>query len=84
MYSTTEGLPQRPLRRLMWQIVETWTSDVDDPLPDAVRSRRELAPLATALRDAHFPETDDDLAAGRRRLAFDDFLLLQLGLAILR
>jgi ATP-dependent DNA helicase RecG len=84
VYSTTDGLPQRPLRRLMWQIVETWAPDVDDPLPAAVRSRRELAPLAAALRDAHFPETDAALAAGRRRLAFDDFLLLQLGLAILR
>jgi ATP-dependent DNA helicase RecG len=84
VYSTTDGLPQRPLRRLMWQIVDAWASEVEDPLPAPVRARRDLAPLATALRDAHFPETDLALAAGRRRLAFDDFLLLQLGLAILR
>jgi ATP-dependent DNA helicase RecG len=84
VYSTTEGLGQRPLRRLMWQIVETFAPDVADPLPDAIRSRRGLAALAGALRDAHFPETDAALAAARHRLAFDDFLLLQLGLAILR
>ena len=84
VYSTTEGLGQRPLRRLMWQLVEAFTSDVVDPLPDAVRARRGLAALPDALRDAHFPETDAALAAARHRLAFDDFLLLQLGLAILR
>jgi ATP-dependent DNA helicase RecG len=84
VYSTTEGLGQRPLRRLMWQIVDTFVSDVVDPLPDAVRARRGLVPLPGALRDAHFPETDAARVAAHRRLAFDDFLLLQLGLAILR
>ena len=84
VYSTTEGLGQRPLRRLMWQLVEAFASDVADPLPDAVRARRGLAPLPDALRDAHFPETDAARSAARHRLAFDDFLLLQLGLAILR
>jgi ATP-dependent DNA helicase RecG len=84
VYSTTDGLPQRPLRRLMWQIVETFASEVADPLPETVRSRHDLAALAPALRDAHFPETDQALARAHHRLAFDDFLLLQLGLAILR
>jgi ATP-dependent DNA helicase RecG len=84
VYSTTEGLQQRPLRRLMWQLVETFAADVADPLPDAVRARRGLLALPAALRDAHFPETDAARAAARRRLAFDDFLLLQLGMAILR
>ena len=40
--------------------------------------------LAQAVRDAHFPETDGALTAARRRLTFDEGLLLQLGLAILR
>ncbi len=84
VYSTTEGLPQRALRSLMWRVVDGFARDVAEVLPDAVRARRRLAPLARALRDAHFPEADDALAAARRRLAFDDFLLLQLGLAILR
>jgi ATP-dependent DNA helicase RecG len=84
VYSTTEGLGQRPLRRLMWQLVEAFAADVVDPLPEAVRARRGLVALPAALRDAHFPELETALHAARRRLAFDDFLLLQLGLAILR
>ncbi len=84
VYSLTEGLPQRPLRRLMWQIVEQHAGTVEEILPEAVRTRRRLVELSTALRDAHFPDTDEARAAAHRRLAFDDLLLLQLGLAILR
>ncbi len=84
VYSLTEGLPQRALRSLMWRVVEEFARDVPETLPDTVLRRRGLVGLARALGDAHFPETDGGLAAARRRLVFDDFLLLQLGLAILR
>src|SRR2546426_8418871 len=84
VYSLTEGLAQRALRALLWRIVDTFARDVPEALPDAVRARRKLVTLAQALRDCHFPETDAALGTARRRLVFDDFLLLQLGLAILR
>ena len=84
VYSLTEGLPQRPLRTLMWRIVDTFARDVPEALPEAVRERRRLVALPQALSDCHFPGTEAALATARRRLAFDDFLLLQLGLAILR
>ncbi|MBI1847012.1 MAG: ATP-dependent DNA helicase RecG [Candidatus Rokubacteria bacterium] len=84
VYSSTEGLAQRPLRALMWTLVETFARGVPDVLPEAVRARRRLVPLAEALLGAHFPPSEAALVAARRRLAFDDFLLLQLGLAILR
>ncbi len=84
VYSLTEGLPQRALRSLMWRIVDTFWREVPEVLPDAVRARRKLVGLGQALHDAHFPETDAARAAARHRLAFDDFLLLQVGLAILR
>jgi len=84
VYSSTEGLAQRALRRLMFAIVEEFAAETPETLPEAVRARRRLAPLATALRDAHFPATEEAAGAARRRLAFDDLLFLQLGLAILR
>src|SRR5262249_7031945 len=57
---------------------------VPEILPAAVQARRRLAALPAALRDAHFPESEPALMMARHRLAFDDFLFLQLGLAILR
>src|SRR5437870_10288906 len=68
----------------MWSIVEQFAGGVAEILPEPARTRRRLAALPVALRDAHFPENENALATAHRRLAFDDFLLLQLGLAILR
>src|SRR5207249_4435253 len=72
------------LRRLMWSIVEQFADGVAEILPEPARTRRRLVALPVALRDAHFPENENALATAHRRLAFDDFLFLQLGLAILR
>jgi ATP-dependent DNA helicase RecG len=84
IYSTTEGLTQRPLRRIMASLVETYAGDLPEALPDAIRHRKQLMPLREAIRAAHLPATEEEREAARRRIAFDDFLLLQLGLAILR
>src|SRR5437667_58906 len=84
VYSSTEGLPQQALRSLIWRLVEAHAHDVEETLPDPVRARRRLVPLAEAVRGAHFPASEGERADAVRRLAFDDFLLLQVGLAILR
>jgi ATP-dependent DNA helicase RecG len=84
IYHSTEGLPQRLLRTLMRRLVTAHAADVADPVPDVVRTRRHLPSLSDAVRAAHFPDSEARLADGRRRLAFDDFLLQQLGVAILR
>src|SRR5512132_3509039 len=84
VYSLTEGLPQRALRSLMWRLVESHAGDVAETLPEALRRRRNLPALVEAVQSVHFPEGAAPLASARRRLAYEDFLLLQLGLAILR
>src|SRR5204862_3913976 len=72
------------LRALMYDLVERYAADVGETLPDAARRRRALVPITEALTGVHFPEGQAQLEAAHRRLAFEDFLLLQLGLAILR
>src|SRR5438093_3824339 len=67
VYSLTEGLPQRALRALMWRLVESYPAEVDEVLPEGVRTRRGLGGPAQAVKDAHFPQTDSALAAARRR-----------------
>ena len=44
----------------------------------------DCSALGAALKAGHFPQTTTESEAARRRLVFDDFLLLQLGLAIRR
>jgi ATP-dependent DNA helicase RecG len=84
VYSSTEGLPQRALRSLLWRLVEAHARDVAETLPEALRRRRNLLSLPEAVSEAHFPADEAQRQRATRRLAYEDFLLLQLGLAILR
>lgn len=79
VHRSTEGLTKNWLRRLISAAVEDY-SDIPDPLPSEIRDRLNLVSLHTAYRDIHFPRTIDAADAARRRLVFDEFLLLQLGL----
>ena len=84
VYALTEGLPQRQLRALLIGIVEAHAEEVPEILPEELRRRRGLLPVAPAYRTVHFPERLDDVEAARRRFAFEDFLVLQVGLALKR
>ncbi|UCF69342.1 MAG: ATP-dependent DNA helicase RecG, partial [Acidobacteriota bacterium] len=65
--------------------------EIADPLPADVLARRQLVGRSEALRLVHRPTVEtpaEQLAsrrtAGHRRLAFDEFFLLELGLAVRR
>ena len=79
VYPLTEGLRQKWLRRRIQELVKYWTKRIEDPLPDRIREPRNLMPLGAALSQIHFPDDMDLLKQARRRLAFDEMLLLQLG-----
>jgi ATP-dependent DNA helicase RecG len=87
VYRLTEGLKEGNLRRWLHTAVEGGptrspvVNELQDELPSAIRERRELLPLAEALKEVHFPSTEARMQEGRRRLAFGELLTLQLGLA---
>ena len=54
---------------------------VVEPLPAALRVAERLADRPAALAGAHFPDTEDEEAGARRRLAFEELFLLQLAVA---
>ncbi|HEV7214307.1 MAG TPA: ATP-dependent DNA helicase RecG, partial [Chloroflexota bacterium] len=53
---------------------------LEDPLPAAFRRRWNLPPLHAAIQQIHYPDEEAELRIARRRIAFDDLFLLQLGL----
>ncbi|EDY38030.1 ATP-dependent DNA helicase RecG [Cyanobium sp. PCC 7001] len=79
VYGLTEGLGADRLRQAIAAVlpqVRQW----DDPLPQALRHAHGLVGRAEALEQIHAPADQEQLQAGRHRLVFDEFLLLQLGL----
>ena len=79
VYPLAEGISARWLRRLVKTALDTCVSQIVDPLPPALRSQAQLIDLAGALRSIHFPRDRAALEQARRRLCFEEFLLIQLG-----
>ena len=79
LYSLTQGLHPRQVRKLMKQLVDQWAWQVEDFLPEALRQRCDLFGLPEAISQAHYPESEVAKDRARVRLAFDELFLLQLG-----
>ena len=84
VYPLTEGIGARWLRRQQKKVVDRWAPEAVDHLPASVRQSAGLTDLVTALLQIHFPDDPSALLAARRRLAFDEFFLIQLGLLLRR
>ncbi|MCC6629075.1 MAG: ATP-dependent DNA helicase RecG [Chloroflexi bacterium] len=80
IYGATEGLYQKQLRAMARAALAVTAATLVDPLPEPLRLDAGLSPLHPALAQAHFPATEADRQAGRQRLAFDELLLVQLGM----
>ncbi|OGW67501.1 MAG: ATP-dependent DNA helicase RecG [Nitrospirae bacterium RIFCSPLOWO2_01_FULL_62_17] len=88
VYPETKGITSRQLRTLIKGLLDHYLDGMADIVPAQVRFRQRLLPIRAALREVHFPQSPGDLEAlnqgvtpAHRRLAFEEFLLLQLGLA---
>ncbi|OGN89502.1 MAG: ATP-dependent DNA helicase RecG, partial [Chloroflexi bacterium RBG_13_46_14] len=79
IYSLTQGLRPRQVRKLMKEVIDRWAWQVEDFLPDEIRERQKLLPLPVAISQAHFPDDEILKNRARVRIAFDELFLLQLG-----
>jgi ATP-dependent DNA helicase RecG len=79
VYRLTEGLSQKKLRELIRQALEEFAHFMSDPLPVPLRTAYQLADLPTALQQVHFPDNQEALTQARKRLAFEEFFYIQLG-----
>ena len=83
VYPATEALPARRLRELVDAARPVFRA-APEILPQWIRARVNVATRADALSAMHFPRTASDSRVGRRRLAFEELLVLQLGLVAVR
>ncbi len=84
IYRLKDGVPQKLVRRAAANATALIPKEFVDPLPGRLGKTYGLMPLAEAYRKVHFPSTEADCLDGRRRLVFDEFLALQIGLAMRR
>jgi len=79
LYPLTEGLNPRRVRKLVKEVVAQWSPQLVDFLPQEVRDHRSLVDLPQAIQQAHYPDSEQMKDEVRRRLAFDELFLIQLG-----
>ncbi|WP_017302518.1 ATP-dependent DNA helicase RecG [Nodosilinea nodulosa] len=79
VYSLTEGVAADLVRKAVAASLPA-IPELQDPLPVDVRQRHGLLGVGQAIAQIHFPDDEENLAKARRRLVFDEFFYLQLGL----
>jgi ATP-dependent DNA helicase RecG len=80
VHPATEGITPARLRQLAWDSYQR-IFDALEPLPARLRVDERLPDRPAALAAAHFPDREQDERDARRRLAFEELLLLQLAVA---
>lgn len=84
IYPLTESLNQRWFRNVLKYTVDHYINGILDMLPYDIRRRNNLMTLKEAIRNIHLPVSEIVLKKARYRLIFDEFLLLQAGIALKR
>jgi len=89
VYSETEGLHQKYIRKVMHAALENYSRYIASPIPAEICRKRNLINIREALVNVHFPEGDapvetfiDARSEAHRRLIYDEFFFFQLGMAI--
>jgi len=79
LYPLTQGLRPRQVRKLLKEVIDHYARQLEDYLPQRVKSDCKLLGLPEALSQAHYPDDAEVKDKARVRLAFDELFLLQLG-----
>ncbi|MCK8823601.1 ATP-dependent DNA helicase RecG [Fuchsiella alkaliacetigena] len=82
VYAATEGISQNFLRKLIKRLLKEELAKLPEFLPLELRSKHRLWGIKEALEQIHFPESREELEQARRRLVFDELLILQLGVLL--
>jgi ATP-dependent DNA helicase RecG len=84
VYPLTEELRVDQLRKIIRNAVDEFATHVPERIPGQLREQRKLPEVQEALRVVHFPPTLAAARSARRRFVYEEFLILQLALAVRR
>ena len=79
VYPQTEGLTSSAIAKCVRQLLPH-VELLPDPLPPGMLKKYRLLPKADAVRAIHCPASEEEAFAARRRLIYEELLVLQLGI----
>ncbi len=89
LYPLTEGLHQKKILQIIRSALEKILPHIEDPLPQTLLEKYHLPDFANALLEIHQPSPGADLSLfnsqqsrAHKRIIFDEFFFLEMGLAL--
>jgi ATP-dependent DNA helicase RecG len=82
-YHLVDGLTSKKMARWVESALPV-AGRLEDLLPEVIRERHRLLPVADAVRLGHRPETQEQWREARRRMAFAELFELQAAFALMR
>lgn len=84
VYHSTQGLTSKKIENCVKNALNLLPETIKDPIPKCIREKYNLVDLKCALNNIHFPTSNENLLKARKRLIFEELLILQLGLLNLK
>jgi len=84
VYPLTKGITQNILRKILRNALDAASDKIVDILPTGFRHKYRLAEAVFSYEQIHFPTSMENMEMARRRLVFEELLLLQLGLSSIK
>ena len=84
IYSSTFKLPQNTIRKIMENGIKEVYGKLEETLPEYIMKQYNLVGINEAIKNIHFPQSNQDFQRARDRLVFEELLVLQLALLNLK
>ena len=81
-YALTAKLTAKMLRMWMRNALDTYGQQIPEILPLELRKRQGLMDRQAAINEIHFPTSEAHRKAAQKRLAFEEFFLLSVGMEL--
>lgn len=82
IYSQTAGLTTKQIEASVRSAFTLLPKEIRDPIPESIREKCRMCDLSFAIHNIHFPKDSISLQKAKRRLIFEELLMLHLGLLL--
>lgn len=83
-YQLTEGLTAQMIITNISSALAAVSEQIEEFIPDFVRNRFELCTEEYAVKNIHFPESSHSAEISKRRLGFDELLIMQCAMQLMK
>ncbi len=78
VYPETRGLSSKWIQSLVKKIMPLLENQIQEMIPREILAKREIMPIKKAIREIHFPSSQESAQKARERFSFENLFLIQV------